>query len=336
MTCGTLVLPQPAPPPNPDAAVRQAIDRYLNALRRGDREAVLALARPNATRFSSGGTRLGSMVGLPRGVDGTKISYFVRHVEFLRPDVALAVGLWHDSNFKPPYQSGAFSYTLVQEGGVWKFASVQQTLIPALPAVDGSTQQPPIAREGDWEILFDGKTAEHWPTISGARDLGGSWRVADGCLIAIPESPGADLRSDREYTLYELTWEWMAAKRSNSGVKYRLYGGDVISSGAPRFAAGWEYQMADDSGDPGALIDDRQKSGALYGVVPVSRQAAKQAGEWNSSRLVIAADHVEHWLNGVMTARYPVDAAFESPVSLQHHRSEVRFRNIRIRPLTGK
>ena len=89
--------------------------------------------------------------------------------------------------------------------------------------------------------------------------------------------------------------------------------------------------MADDAGDPGARLDDMQKSGALYGVVPVSKPAAKPAGEWNESRLMVARDHVEHWLNGVKTASYPVDVPFESPVSLQHHRSEVRFRDIRIR-----
>ncbi|MCC6367379.1 MAG: DUF1080 domain-containing protein [Bryobacterales bacterium] len=229
------------------------------------------------------------------------------------------------------YPSGAFNYTLVEETGGWKLASVQETLAQPLPLLDSSAGQSPITRDGDWEILFDGKSAEHWLTISGARDLGGAWRVADGCLISLSNGSSADLRSDREYTSFELEWEWMAADRSNSGVKYRLFASDAITFAAARFATGWEYQMADDSGDPGARVDDSQKSGALYGVEPVSKPAAKPAGQWNESRLAVAEDHVEHWLNGVMTARYPVDVPFASPVSLQHHRSEVRFRNIRIR-----
>jgi hypothetical protein len=89
--------------------------------------------------------------------------------------------------------------------------------------------------------------------------------------------------------------------------------------------------MADDAGDPGARIDHKQKSGALYGVVAVTKPSARPAGEWNDSRLVVAQDHAEHWLNGVMTARYPIDVPFDSPILLQHHASEVRFRNIRIR-----
>jgi len=131
-----------------------------------------------------------------------------------------------------------------------------------------------------------------------------------------------------------LQWEWKAAKQSNSGVKYRLFGPDLIAFGSPRFATGWEYQMADDAGDPGARVDDRQKSGALYGVVAVSKPAARPAGEWNGSRLIVMEDHAEHWLNGTLTARYPVDVPFDSPIVLQHHSSEVSFRNIRVRRIT--
>jgi hypothetical protein len=37
--------------------------------------------------------------------------------------------------------------------------------------------------------------------------------------------------------------------------------------------------------------------------------------------------------NGAMTARYETDIPFASAIALQHHTTEVRFRNIRIRPL---
>ncbi|MBL8226876.1 MAG: DUF1080 domain-containing protein [Bryobacterales bacterium] len=252
----------------------------------------------------------------------------------MRPDVAIAVGLWRDTAPEALHSSGAFTYTLVQDNGAWKLATVQDTLIQPLPTLNGSRDREPAIRDGEWEILFDGKTAGHWLTLAGANDLGGSWRVADGCLVAIPDSPGADLRSFGEYRSFELKWEWKAAKQSNSGVKYRLFGSDLISFGLPRFATGWEYQMADDAADPGARVDDKQKSGALYGLVAVSRPAAKPAGEWNDSRLIVLEDHAEHWLNGLLTARYPVDVPFESPIVLQHHSSEVSFRNIRVRRIT--
>jgi hypothetical protein len=325
-----IALPQTADHVTAEREVRDTISRYFAAWQDGNRETLSSLTRPSSTRFSSGATRLGNLFGRPTG-DNRKIAHFIRHLEFLRPDVAVAVGLWRDTTPGAAYASGAFNYTLVREGQSWNLATVHETLNQPLPVLDNSAPEEPLKKDGDWEILFDGQSAGHWVTLTGARDLGQSWRVADGCLISVSGSQGADLRSDREYRSFEMRWEWMASARSNSGVKYRLFGADTISFGPARYAAGWEYQMADDAGDPGARVDDRQKSGALYGVVPVSKAAARPAGEWNESRLLVMDDHVEHWLNGVMTARYPVDFAFDSPVLLQHHASEVRYRNIRLR-----
>lgn len=316
-----------------ESPVRQTVDRYLLAMRNGDRDAALSLVRPTGVRFSVGGTRLGGLLPRPSSRDRSKISYFVRQVEILRPDVALAIGLWRDANPGAVHRSGAFSYTLVQEGGVWKIATVHETLGQPIPSLEGIPGEVSVARDPEWETLFDGKNPDHWLTMLGGRNLGLSWRVADGSLVSIADSPGADLRSIREYKTFELRWEWMAAKASNSGIKYRLFGTDLINFGSPRFAAGWEYQMADDAGDPGARVDDRQKSGALYGIVPVSKANAKPAGQWNESRLLVAEDHAEHWLNDIMTAMYPIDVLFDSPVVLQHHSSEVRIRNIKIRRL---
>lgn len=324
-------LAQTAANGNPQHAVRDTLDRYFAALRTADRDALAPLARPNAARFSSGGTRLGN-VHSRNLVNRAKVSFYVRHVEMLSPDIALAIGLWRNTDPGAIYTSGAVDYTLIQEGGKWKLATIRETLgqpIPSLP----HGMQAPMMRDGEWEVLFDGKGAAHWLTLKGARDLGGSWRVAEGSLMPLLNSPGADLRSDREYRTFELQWEWMAAKGSNSGIKYRLYGADAFSFTEPRYAAGWEYQMADDAGDPGARANDNQKSGALYGVVPVRQALAKPAGQWNESRLVVASTYAEHWLNGVLAARHLIDIPFDSPIALQHHQSEVRFRNIRIRRL---
>src|SRR5512133_2742335 len=133
-----------------DAAVRQTLDRYTAAARRGDREAMAALLRTNAARFSTGGTRLGSPAGNPRGPspDISKVSYFVRHVEFLGSDAAFAVGVWRNASAKAPYQNGAITYTLVKEGGVWKVATVHQTMAPAVPVLDAAVVNQPITRDG--------------------------------------------------------------------------------------------------------------------------------------------------------------------------------------------
>ena len=65
----------------------------------------------------------------------------------------------------------------------------------------------------------------------------------------------------------------------------------------------------------------------------MEKTAARAVEEWNESRVLVHRDHVEHWLNGLLTAREAVDLPFTSPISLQHHNSELRFRNIRIRAI---
>jgi hypothetical protein len=42
---------------------------------------------------------------------------------------------------------------------------------------------------------------------------------------------------------------------------------------------GFEYQIADDEGDPGARSDPKQRSGALSALTPVERSVAKPLGE---------------------------------------------------------
>ena len=141
------------------------------------------------------------------------------------------------------------------------------------------------------------------------------------------------LRTRREYETFEFSFEWMAAKNANSGVKYRLFSVETWewNNGMNGDATGLEYQLADDDGDPGARRDRRQKSGALYGIVPVSDPAARAAGSWNQSVIRVLKDRVEHWLNGKKVVEYGIDVSFASPIVLQHHNSEVRFRNLKIR-----
>jgi 3-keto-disaccharide hydrolase len=138
--------------------------------------------------------------------------------------------------------------------------------------------------------------------------------------------------TEGQYLYFELRFEWMAATKANSGVKYRLLGFDRLG-GLSREALGFEYQVADDEGEPGTRVDPKQRSGSLYAVTAVERSLAKPVGEWNEGRIVVLPDHVEHWLNGQLTASHATDVPFASTIVLQHHTTEVRFRNIRIKRL---
>ena len=189
--------------------------------------------------------------------------------------------------------------------------------------IDSALLTPDERAEG-WISLFDGKSFRNWTDSSGGEPPS-VWRVSGGALATVPtRTEPQSLRTLQEFMHFDLRFEWMARENANSGLMYRFFG---------KTAAAMEYQIADDNGDPGAKVDSRQRSGALYGVTPVEKSVARPAGEWNDARIRVTVERIEHWLNGVKTADYPVDVPFASPIALQHHFSEVRFRNLRIRPL---
>jgi hypothetical protein len=247
----------------------------------------------------------------------------------VHPDVALVVGIWKHPAARPPLDAGLFDYTVVRNPEGWRIAVMREGFFPAMQAVAAAL----AVGAGEWQTLFDGKSTSEWVTLLGDSKLPTGWRVEDGCLMTDPDGERASIRTRQAYRNFEMTFEWQVSAKGNSGVKYRIFGQDVFVEGVPRDATGYEYQVADDDGDPGARVDSSQKSGALYAVVPVSRPAAKPVGEWNQSRILLADDHVEHWLNGIETIRYAIDTPFASPIALQHHNTVVRFRNLKIRAL---
>jgi hypothetical protein len=261
----------------------------------------------------------------------------IRRVEVISPSAGVVIGVWRDFDAKPPFDIGTFHYTLIREGKSWMVRYVHESFLPPTQTVSSLSLPQSIggrASPDDWELLFDGRTLDGWSGTDSGQELGRSWRVEDGCLVAVAGGPRSSLLSQRQYLFFDLRFEWKAAPKTNSGVKYRLLGFDRILDRS-REALGFEYQVADDDGDPGARTNPKQKSGALYSIIPLERSSAKPLGQWNESRIVVTPTGVEHWLNGSVTARYPTDFPFASAIALQHHTTEVRFRDVRIRSLSG-
>ncbi|MBM3734184.1 MAG: DUF1080 domain-containing protein [Acidobacteria bacterium] len=317
----------------PEDEIRHTVERYMDAVRRQDRALAEVVSAPGRRRVSPGGTaQFNLREGLP---SWTLRSNMIRRVEMLSPNTAVAIGIWRDFQAKPPFDVGTFHYTLLRETGSWKVSFVHESFLPAPRTV--SSLAPPEARDGtpgvdSWEPLFDGRTLSGWFGTEVGQELSRSWRVEDACLVARADGQRSSLVTERQFLFFDLRFEWSAASKTNSGVKYRLLGFDRILNGS-REALGFEYQVADDDGDVGARHDPRQRSGALYSVTAVEPSVAKPLGQWNESRIVVTADRVEHWLNGNITASHATDIPFASSIALQHHTTEVRFRNLRIRRL---
>ena len=314
----------------PEEEIRRVATEYINGVRLGDRAKVEAVATHKARNTSPGGiAQIALGVPLP---SWKRRSNLIRRVEVLGPNTGVVIGVWRDFDAAPPFDTGTFHYTLTREQGFWKIAYSHESFLPAPRNVSSVPDGTPERGPDGWETLFDGRTMNSWLSTDWGEESQPSWRINDGCLVAIAGGPRASLITRRQYLFFELHFEWLAVAKTNSGVKYRLFGFDRIGRRS-REAMGFEYQIADDEGDPGARIDPKQKSGALYSVTPVERSAAKPLGEWNEARIIVTAAQVEHWLNGTLTARYATDIPFASAIALQHHTTEVRFRNISIQSL---
>ena len=76
------------------------------------------------------------------------------------------------------------------------------------------------------EVLFDGKDASQWTGGVGEAFPSSAWKVEDGTLHTVLGS-GRNLFSRKQYTDFDLTWEWKLTEGGNSGVKYQCVEGRI-------------------------------------------------------------------------------------------------------------
>lgn len=203
-------------------------------------------------------------------------------------------------------------------------------------------------RKDGWRLLFDGTDLHGWRSYRGTDAPANGWRVENGELRKLPGVKGGDLVTREKYNDFELSWEWWIAPEGNNGVKY------LVTEERPS-APGHEYQMIDDKTNPDALKGPKRMTAAFYDVLPPSAdKPVKPAKEWNSSRILVKGQHVEHWLNGKKVLEYELgsraiqaaiaESKFKSSVGfgekiaghimLTDHHDEARFRSIKIRELS--
>ncbi|MEN3157965.1 DUF1080 domain-containing protein [Alkalimonas sp. NCh-2] len=199
--------------------------------------------------------------------------------------------------------------------------------------------------DSNWQWLFDGRSMDAWMQADGS-PLQEPWKIVDGALV-LTAAGGGDILTRDSFGDFELELEWQIAHGGNSGIFYRVH-----SDIRPVWFSGPEYQLLDDANYP-AHPDPIQQSASVFDLYPPSQSVTKAAGEWNSTRIRIHNQQVEHWLNGVLVVRYTLGSAdwnqrvaaskfhdlelfgrlSEGHIALQDHDDVVKFRNIRIRRL---
>lgn len=211
-----------------------------------------------------------------------------------------------------------------------------------------STTLTPEQLEEGWQLLFDGKTLNGWRTFKNQPN--DSWRVENGTLHCLPfdsANQRADLITVDQYKDFELQFDWKIGFQGNSGVMFR-----VTEEFDQPYLTGPEYQLMDDKGYPGES-PEKNKTGSNFDMQEAKYKKLNPTGEWNTSKLLVNGNMVEHWLNGVKVLSYELGSdawkemkanckwkdadaygmAEKGFIDLQDHSSEVWFRNIMIRVL---
>jgi len=155
-------------------------------------------------------------------------------------------------------------------------------------------------RKAGWRLLFDGVTAAQWRGYR-SDSLPAGWHVDNGTLTKSGST--GDLLTREPFANFELDLEWKIGPAGNSGIFYR-----ATEEYDEVYWSGPEYQLLDDAAAP----DGKNRltaAGAAYGIYPSPAGIVKPAGQWNSTRIIVRGNHVEHWLNGTRLLAYDLGSA---------------------------
>lgn len=204
-------------------------------------------------------------------------------------------------------------------------------------------------KEG-WQLLWDGKTSTGWRSYNKPAFPENGWEMKDGILTVLPPQgqtrSGGDIITVSTFRNFELSLDFMYASGANGGIKYFVDGKTNVAC---------EYQILDDKLHPDAKlgINGNRTMAGLYDMFPPNNKKDNGPNAWNTAKIIVKGNHVEHWLNGQMVLSYEKgDAAWQAAfaaskfsknpnfasatdghILLQDHGNRVSFRNIKIREL---
>ena len=208
-----------------------------------------------------------------------------------------------------------------------------------------------------WVLLFDGVSTDGWRGYGREDFPTGDWKVEGGELVGQLSSgnmDGADIITVAEFTDFEVVFDFKVSPEGNSGVFYRVQEKD--GKGLWQVAA--EYQVLDDTAyiEMGTMDMHTHLTGDNYDLQSATVRPTNPVGEWNTGRIVVEGDHVEHWLNGQMTVEYELYTdewealvaaskfgeeehyarAPSGSIGLQDHGTPIWYRHFKIRPIGGR
>ena len=222
---------------------------------------------------------------------------------------------------------------------------VSSFLVAPVAAQDTQARLSAGEREAGWELLFDGHSTAGLRGFRSETFPARGWVIEEGALRHVAGGGGGDIVTVKTYRDFELAFEWKVAKGANSGIMYRV-GEDHDAT----WRTGPEYQILDDEEHHDGK-NTSTSAGALYALIAAEGKRLKPVGEWNTGRILLIGDRLEHWVNGkrvvatflhnerwnelIEASKFKTMPAFgelpEGHIAFQDHGDDVWYRNIKLR-----
>jgi hypothetical protein len=224
------------------------------------------------------------------------------------------------------------------------FLGLIVVLVASSPSGAADNELTDQEKQVGWLLLFDGQTTKGWMTPKG-KPLPCT-HVQDGSLN--PHPCDYMLTHEKLWENYTLSLDFKISPKCNSGIFIRTFpltprpGKDVGFNG---------IEIAIDD-TPTAGFHD---TGAIYDLVPPTRNAMRPAGQWNHIVITSDRNRIEVELNGETVTRmnldewprpntrpdgtpHKFDVAYQGHprqgyLGLQDHGSDCWYKNIKLLPL---
>jgi hypothetical protein len=227
--------------------------------------------------------------------------------------------------------------------------------ISQVNAIDNTISQE--EEEQGWELLWDGKTTNGWRGAKLTDFPQKGWDIKEGMFIVRKSdgkesTNGGDIVTTQQYKNFELLVDFKITEGANSGIKYFV---DTEMNKGSGSSIGCEFQILDDQKHPDAKlgIAGNRQLGSLYDLIPAPQNKPFRKGFFNTAKIVVKDNKIEHWLNDVKIVEYErgtqmwralvayskykdwpaFGEAAKGNILLQDHGDEVFFKNIKIKEL---
>ncbi len=214
-----------------------------------------------------------------------------------------------------------------------------------------------VEKDEGWKLLWDGKTSEGWRGAKMKSFPDKGWVIENG-MLKVKKSDGGestnggDIVTTQKYKNFELVVDFKITPGANSGVKYFV---DTEMNKGAGSSIGCEFQILDDQKHPDAKlgVSGNRTLGSLYDLIAPTANKPYRNNFFNTVKIIVKGNHVEHWLNGVKVVEYDRNNqlfnalvayskykdwpnfgnAESGNILLQDHGDEVWFQNIKIKEL---